>query len=268
MNRGFYLQTSRIEESHWWFLHRRQLVRLLLDPLLGRDPAPRRALDLGCGTGGNLELLGEYCSDVTGLDRSAYALELARAKHPQAVLVRGDVNELADLFEADSLDLVAVFNVLYHRWIRSDAAVLAAIRGLLRPGGLLLLTEPAFPSLFRRHDDLDHGARRYRLAELERKVAGAGLTVRRASHFNLPAFVPAWLLARLQRRSATPVDEAETAGELSVPPAWINRGVYRALAAERYWVARPGRLAFGVGVLILAQRTQRKYAEIPDQIRS
>jgi hypothetical protein len=94
---------------------------------------------------------------------------------------------------------------------------------------------------------------------LERKVSDAGLVVRRSSCFNSIAVVPAWLLARLQRgsgRTESQVEDDEAAGELSLPPAWINRGLYGLLGVERFWVSRLGRLPVGVGVLILAQRTR------------
>jgi SAM-dependent methyltransferase len=257
MNRGFYLQTSRVEDSHWWFRHRRRLVARFLDPLLGTERAARRGLDLGCGSGGSLELLDRYCAEVTGIDRSGYALELARAKHPDAVLVQGDANDLAALVAEGSQDLVAVFNLLYHRWVENDQAVLDQIRGRLRPGGLLVLTEPAFPALFRRHDALDYGARRYRRTELEGKVSASGLTLLRSSYFNAAAFLPAALLARLQRGSAgkeAGAGEDERLRELSLPPSWINRALYAVMGAERFWLTRLGRLPFGVGVLILARR--------------
>ena len=53
MKHGFYVQTARAEDEHWWFVHRRRLVGSLLRRLAS-DAAARRglALDVGSGTGG------------------------------------------------------------------------------------------------------------------------------------------------------------------------------------------------------------------------
>lgn len=259
MKREFYLQTSRIEDEHWWFRHRRRIA----DRWLARSRGGRNwevALDVGCGTGGNLELLQAHCGCVTGLDRSAYALDLARGKHPLATLVQGDANAIGEQFKAESFDLIAVFNVLYHRWIEDDGAVLRDLAALLRPGGVLFLTEPAFPSLFRRHDVLDDGLRRYRLPALVAGVEMTGLLVRGATYFNLPALPFAFARAKLESRQGglqRPVEQGEEAGEMSLPAPWINRSIYTLMGLERAWLAGVGRLPAGVTAMLLAERPVR-----------
>ena len=257
MNEAFYHQTSRIEERHWWFRARRALADRLLRSE-GSAATSGRGLDVGCGSGGNLSLLARHCADVVGLERSALALDLARAKHPGARLVRGDANHAGSLFREESFAVITVFNVLYHRWIDAESAVLEQLAALLRPGGLLLVTEPAFPVLFRRHDAVDHGVRRYRAGELADLVRAAGLQVRRASYFNSVAFLPALLVAgvdRLRGRgvAAEHADSAEVA-ELGVPVAPLNRSLEALLGVEARWIERVGRVPVGVGVLVLARR--------------
>ena len=162
MRDGFYRQTARVEGRHWWFRHRRRIVTALLDQEVPSPPGPdARALDVGCGTGGNLETIARRGYMTVGGDRSPLALELARRSHREARLVCVDANRLGDSFAADSFDLVTVLNVLYHEWIADEGDVLDQIRRVLRPGGWLLLTEPAFESLRRRHDRIDAGLRRY-----------------------------------------------------------------------------------------------------------
>jgi SAM-dependent methyltransferase len=256
MNRGFYRQTSLIEDEHWWFIHRRRLVSRLLRDAWGRGRAAR-ALDVGCGTGGSLLFLREHCSHVVGLDRSEYALELARARSSGANLLLGDANRLGEQFEESSFDLITVFNLLYHRWIEDDAAVLQQIARLLRPGGLLVLTEPAFPILRRRHDVVDFGIRRYRRKGLAGIVARAGLEVRRATYFNCIAFVPALLRAGSERlsgrlRAAPSVDEE--VGEMRLPPPAINRCLLALAFLETVWIRALGRMPLGAGLLLIAHK--------------
>ena len=268
MKRGFYLQTSRIEEAHWWFRHRRRLAELLLgEPEGGAVAGP--GLDVGCGSGGNLALVRRHGSPAVGLDLSPFALGLARQKHPEASLLRADANHLADLFASGTFATIVMFNVLYHRWVADDGAVLRQAAGLVRPGGKLLLTEPAFRCLFRRHDVLDQGARRYRLPDLCEKVEAAGLSVTRATYFNAPALAPAFLLAVAERLLGGRVSEGggkEEAGELKLPAPWINRALYLALAPERGWISRVGGIPAGVTALVLAVKPEADPP--PPQVRT
>jgi SAM-dependent methyltransferase len=256
MNRGFYRQISLIEDDHWWFRHRRQLIADLLRTVPGRERM-LRALDIGCGTGGNLALLAEHSPWVVGLDRSDYALQLAGRKQPGATLVLGDANRLRDQFSSESFDLITVLNVLYHRWVESEGEVLRQIRGLLRPGGLLVMTEPALRILFRRHDLVDFGSRRYGRAELVGMVREAGLIVHRATYFNFVAFFPALALAlyeRLAGRAGGSCEEDEVVGEMRIPAAPLNGLLYALASMERPWISLFRRMPLGVGLMILAGR--------------
>jgi len=61
------------EQDYWWHVGKRLIVYGLLErylPLRGAGPEARRALDLGCGTGHNLDSLARYAVPV-GLDSAA-----------------------------------------------------------------------------------------------------------------------------------------------------------------------------------------------------
>lgn len=259
MRDGFYRQTARVEGRHWWFRHRRRIVTALLDAKIASPPGPRaRALDVGCGTGGNLETIERRGYLTVGIDRSPLALDLARSSHREASLVCADANRLGDAFAAGSFDLVTVLNVLYHEWISDEAEVLDQIRRVLRPGGWLLLTEPAFESLRRRHDRIDSGLRRYSRRRLVQIVEGAGFAVRRATYFNAISLAPAAIVAMIDRlrRTSKPEDRLDETGELSVPPGPINRLVLEMCRLESLWLRHVGDLPFGVSVMLLAQREE------------
>ena len=65
------------EEDHWWFRGRRLIIKELLDRLC--LPEGARILDVGCGTGGNLALLGEY-GDAQGCDFSEEAIRFCKLR--------------------------------------------------------------------------------------------------------------------------------------------------------------------------------------------
>jgi len=254
MIESFYRQTATVEDRHWWFDHRRALVSALLD-----RHAPEltgRALDVGCGSAGTTRILANRCELVVGVDRSPVALGLARTKHVDARLVRADANRLADTFAPGTFDLVSVFNVLYHAWIDDEARTLSAIRHVLRSGGWLVLTEPAWEVLRRRHDVVDLGARRFGAARLRRLVEDAGFEIRVSSSFNVVSLVPALLAAMKDRvlghlRADLAADEH--VGELRHPPRVVESVARLACHIERAALSRGLTLPIGVGILVVAQ---------------
>ncbi|HVQ38800.1 MAG TPA: hypothetical protein VMS31_14780, partial [Pyrinomonadaceae bacterium] len=77
MQQHTYAIMRRVEETHWWFAGRRQIIRSFLERLSpnpeqaggaeGRSTSPLSILDVGCGTGANLEMLSEF-GDAAGVD--------------------------------------------------------------------------------------------------------------------------------------------------------------------------------------------------------
>ena len=242
-----YLQLAETEDRHWWHRSRLALAARYVDRMGLVERA--RILDVGCGTGGTTRFLLHYGA-VVGIDRSELSLEHARRKAPEAALVQADANRLGALFAPASFDLITFFNVLYHQWMRDDQAILDGAARLLRPGGHLLLTEPAFDILMRQHDRLDMGKRRYRLRDFRRYFDTAGLRFQGGQYFNalaVPACVALALLDRL--RLSDSEDDAERAGEMAVPAAPLNKAVSRYMRVESRLL---GALSIPVGVTLLA----------------
>jgi ubiquinone/menaquinone biosynthesis C-methylase UbiE len=102
-------------------------------------------LDVCCGTGAGMRVLGPLCEGrVTGVDFSAGMLAQARAAHPEAEWVRGDVRALAF---GEEFDLAVSFGALGHVLPAERPAVFAEVRRALRPGGLFAFPIGAPPPL-------------------------------------------------------------------------------------------------------------------------
>lgn len=115
----------------------RRRTRWLLDRLDLTDGL--RVLDAGCGLGSHLHLLaGTHRLDLIGLDLDADRLRRAGAEVPGAALARAAIARLP-LADA-SVDRVLASEVLEH--VPDDAAALAEVRRVLRPGGRLVLSVP------------------------------------------------------------------------------------------------------------------------------
>jgi SAM-dependent methyltransferase len=252
MERSAYYQLAAIEDVHWWFVYRRKLMAQMIGASGGIQGEV--ALDIGCGTGGNLPFLRTHCATVSGLDLSEDAIALARKKFPEGDFRHGDVNDLCDLYAAESFDLISDFSVLYHVWVKSDRQSLRDIHRLLRPGGMFIATEPALLFLRRAHDLVGHGVRRYTLGQLTGMLEEAGYHEVRASYFNLPAFPAAVLFALADRLGLSPKRQKEGVGELKLPSRWLNGMVNAMLSIELGAIKRFGCMPLGVSIACIARK--------------
>jgi len=167
-----------------------------------RSAAGRALLDIGCGEGLFLHLARRRGFEAHGMDPSARAVELARARYGLDVR-RGAIG--SDLWEGRRFDFVTMFHVLEH--VADPRAALAYAGRHLREGGSLIVQVPNVRSFQARH----FGARWYGL-DVPRHVINyspeglrivlrdAGFEVAAAKRFSLrdnPASLASSLAPRL-----------------------------------------------------------------------
>ena len=247
-----YAQLAAVEDRHWWHRSREKLVA----HYLRRLSLPRNAaiLDIGCGTGGTTRFLQQY-GRVTALDLSPLALQHARAKAPQATLVPGDANDLDELFAPQSFDLVTLFDVVCHRWVRDELALLRKVQTLLKPGGCVLVTEGAHKSLMRTHDRLVMSKTRYALSDFQRFFRAAGLTYQAGQYFSAPALPICWDLAAGGRRcNGHAPAEGQPIAELQVPSRLINAAMMAYMTIESC-LFRHLPVSAGIALLVMGRKT-------------
>jgi len=111
------------------------VMTALLDEL--GPGAGRRAVDAGCGTGRHTTKLVARGWETVGVDGSPEMLEVAREQVPGADLREGDLRELP--VEDGWADLAVCALALSHL---PDLGAMAELGRVLRPGGVLLLSNP------------------------------------------------------------------------------------------------------------------------------
>src|SRR5262245_40410553 len=175
-----YAPLRELERTHWWFRGRRRILLAALERA-GVGAGARALLDVGCGAGTNLEFLAERFPGARahGIDVERAPLRFCRADRGLPV-AQADAERLP--FAAGAFDLVAALDALEH--LADDAAGLREIHRVLRPGGALVATVPAFPWLWGSVDDLGHHRRRYRRGELSARVCAAGFEIALERYFN------------------------------------------------------------------------------------
>jgi SAM-dependent methyltransferase len=134
---GHYARVAAIYRDAVWHHDVSQNVAALLEAIEG--PEPHRILDLGCGPGRDLLTFRDRGHAVVGLDGCAELATMARAASG------------CEVWEQDLLDLdlpPAAFDgifanaVLFHVPSPALPRVLGDLRATLRPGGVLLCSNP------------------------------------------------------------------------------------------------------------------------------
>jgi SAM-dependent methyltransferase len=233
----------QVEQSHWWHVGRRKIIGTFVEEICSSvKDRKARILDLGCGTGANLLLLSQY-GDAEGVDISDDALAFCRERGLQKVK-SGSAEELP--YEDASFDLVTALDVVEH--LDDDLAGLKEMRRVLKPGGRALIFVPTFMFLWGLQDDVSNHRRRYRLPELKRVMAEAGLEVERASYVNITFFLPVLIIRQFMKLTGI---KASSENNINVPA--LNGILGWLLAAERIPL-RYLNFPFGVSGMFVARR--------------
>ena len=153
MQQHTYAIMDEVEGSHWWFVGRRKILESFLKKIVdrlefqlqlaSRDEEPTkvgtlnlRILDVGCGTGANIEMLSQY-GDAEGVDVSDDALEFCRRKGLTVQKGLAETLPYAD----ESFDLTTALDVIEH--LDDDVAGLKEMFRVTKSGGYSLFFVPA-----------------------------------------------------------------------------------------------------------------------------
>ena len=237
------LQThARLEGYYWWFVGRRRVIEKILQKyFFGKY---FQILDWGCGTGGNFALLSKF-GQVLGVDSSDEALRFSRERGFTNLVKAGTLEEFPD---QRRFDLLTCFDVLEH--ISDDTGFLRDSRNLLKPGGHILITVPAYQFLWSELDMVASHVRRYTKPELIRKLQTVGFVSIKASYFISILFLPIItyrFLGKLTGRAKTP---RFSYIEFPKPINWL----YTKLVELEAWALGFFDLPFGTSIILLARK--------------
>lgn len=216
---------AQIEDRHWWFVARRQIMQALIEQVLPPDKTST-IVDVGCGTGGNLATLANGYNCV-GIDTSQDAIELARKKFSGVRFIQGYApQDLGDV--AGQAKLFLIMDVLEH--VPDDFALLSSLFAAAQPGAYFLVTVPANLALWSPHDVAFGHYRRYDRARLERVWQDLPARPLLVSHYNsrlYPVIRAIRLKNRLLRKS-----QGAAGTDFNIPAPRVNRTLERIFAGE------------------------------------
>jgi SAM-dependent methyltransferase len=239
--------TRRVEQSHFWWIGFRRFVEPLVAQATAGSSSPR-ILDCGCGTGANLGLLSKY-GRAFGFDLAWTGVEYARGYgHPH--VANASITHIP--FGDGAFDLVTAFDVLYSLSEDQEAAAIAEMFRVLRPGGCAIVNVAALGILRGNHSVFGHEVRRSTRRRLRRVLSRGGFRVERLTYTNASLF-PLMLAVRTAQRLTGLATPEEAGTDIVMPPRPINA----LLAMFVRWEARALRvmdMPIGSSLLALARK--------------
>src|SRR5215207_1698571 len=244
MQQHTYAIMDRVEDSHWWFVGRRAILEMFLRSIVQSSKfkvQSPKILDVGCGTGANLEMLSAF-GDAEGVDVSGDALEFCRRKG--LTVQKGLAEKLP--YEDGSFDITTALDVVEH--LDDDIAGLKEMFRVTKSGGYSLIFVPAFMWLWGVQDDISHHRIRYTKKQIIERLQTAGFTVERATYANFTFFVPI-LVGRMLMKLTGVKPESEN----NVNVSGLNGVFGKLFSAERHWLRRFD-FPFGVSTIVVARK--------------
>jgi ubiquinone/menaquinone biosynthesis C-methylase UbiE len=234
-------EALRRESSSWWNITRRKLLRdAAAQAVRGKREA--RILDFGCTA--QLEFADSLYMRVLNAHGSLPVLAFHQVEGCRNLICTRS-EELA--LASNSFDAVVAGDILQS--LPDDLIALRELRRVLKDGGSLCLTVPAYPWLWGEDDEARGHQRRYTASELRRKLNNCGFEISRVSYLVAVGFLPS-ILERVGKnmfkKSIVHRSSAET-------PAWANAGMVLLLECERQLI-RYINLPFGTRLVCWARK--------------
>jgi len=226
---------SLVNATYWWYVARAELLEVAL---AGAVPNGGVVVDIGSADGPSVGWLDAHVRRVP-LDIDPAGLP------PGGVCASATALPFAD----GVLDAVSAFDVIEH--FQAEGALLAELHRVVRPGGRLLLSVPAYQWAWSSHDEAAGHHRRYTRRRLVAALTAAGFAPDRVTHAFAATF-PFFVADRLRERLSGTAVQRVAVGAL---PTWAERMLLRCTRVDA-WLLRIVDVPFGSSIFATAVRRQ------------
>jgi len=249
MDKEFALKYDELEQQHWWFRARRNILKKLLNHYVNWQHI-ENAVEIGTSSGNNLYSLYPSNIQLFGVEPFAANVEIARQKGNIPVY-EGKAESLPLPLANKHFDLITMFDVLEHT--PDDIVVLNYLHKKLSTKGQLILTVPAYMWMWGQQDIVSHHYRRYTRKELTSKLKDANYKIAYSSYFNTILFPPIAAIRLLSKLTSDRENSNSEFGDFAYSTGLANTLLYHLFNTEKKLLPHI-RLPFGVSVIIVATK--------------
>lgn len=241
MRPDLYSELYNLEKDYWWHVGKRQITFDLIKTYV--TGSKEDALDIGCGAGLAVEELGKVFNKVSGLDVSPEALSFCR-KRGLNNLVLSSVDNINS--PDRSFDLITAFDVLEHV---DDQKALQECHRILRPSGIIIVTVPAYQSLWSYWDEMLGHKRRYNIKSLGTILENSGFKIIKISHSNFFILLPV-LIVRTFKKLST---KSQSQSDFITTPKFLSKILKKVYLLESFIINKAS-LPAGLSVVAVAKK--------------
>jgi hypothetical protein len=217
---------EKIEDKHWWFKGRRQILYKLIAAIA----PPKKSLTLvnvGCGTGGDLSFLSSSYRCI-GIDSSSRALAAAEKCAPKASVILGSNFEAVPPRQKGECRVWLFLDVLEH--IKEELDFFSGFSNIFEVGEKIIITVPANPKLWSSHDESFGHYRRYTEESLKRIWNDLPFKIILLSRFNSRLYPLIWLIRSIKNKIGKKTGQKET--DFFLLPSALNSLLYKIFCGE------------------------------------
>lgn len=240
MRTDLYEDMYKTEETHWWHRAKRTVVCNILNTLGSKKEL--KILDVGCGTGKNLESFSVF-GEVWGVDSADEAIYFCKQRLQENV-IKASIDKIP--LPDEGWDVITLLDVLEH--VDQETA-LPELKRLLRPKGNIIITVPAFPSLWSQWDVILHHKKRYTFFSLTQALIQHGYTVDMIRYMHSYLFIPAYLMRKFKNQHPN----GEYRSDFEHSNALIN-AIFSFLFKTELYLSRFFTIPFGTSIICLAHK--------------
>ncbi|MCJ7789154.1 MAG: class I SAM-dependent methyltransferase [Candidatus Atribacteria bacterium] len=236
-----YNKMYKFEEHYWWWVGKRAIIKHLLD-ILKLDSI--NILDVGCGTGINLDFLQKY-GNVFGVDFSKEAKKFCKMRGYKIIQANAEKLPLKE----NTFDLITALDLLEHL---DDNMAISEFYRVLKPDGYLILTVPAFTFLWSKHDEALHHKRRYDKNQLKNVLKSNGFIIKKLSYWNFFLFFPIAIIRLIKKN----MKNKTITSDVKEIPRIINDFLIFMLKIESYLISHIN-LPIGISLVCVGKVNKR-----------
>ncbi len=237
-----FIQLQNQQNLHFWYKARKNLIFNLLNFEFKNCEQNKLILNIGCGTGTELEILKKF-GQVIGLDNNLDAIKLIQKQNYK--IITADIEKYN--LQNNYYDAICCFDVLEH--LRNDQTTLKNIFKSLKKDGFFFFTIPAYQCLFGPHDIYMSHYRRYSKKNILQKLEKAGFQIIKLNYWNSILF-PIIFIIRIIKKYI----KKETESETKILNKNLNELLFRILNFENKFIYWNVPILFGLTVYGIAKK--------------
>jgi len=248
MQHDYYKEYYELERNHWWFVAREGILSNYIQQLIKQEKLPSadlKILNVGCGPGRSSEYLSKF-GKVTSIEYDKFCCEFASEKTGLEI-INGSITELP--FSDNSFDLVCAFDVIEH--VKDDQLAVNELKRVTKNESLILITVPAFMSLWSHHDVINHHFKRYKIKEVNQLFDSTNNGNKVFdTYFNSFLFLPIYFFRKVSNLLKLGQKRKGSGSDFEAfKPGILNTILYKVMSFESGFINRKKKFPFGVSIL-------------------